>query len=173
MEFEMYKSYKVVKKYVGFEVGHVFRVGYDGLSVNTRGNLVAGNKTLATHSRLIDGYLVEDGSKMTLDEIVNSKETFVAVRHDGASIMYSNGLFGGFDKTIGCLKVFTVTDADFNQWVADYAKEIYLAADYPDGKPVWTAESEEDVRKREQLEKLGKDIEVLTESYNKLKDELK
>lgn len=177
MKFETGKTYEVVKSFKGLSVGTTFTIDGVTYGTNLRGDLVKSTlgwiTTVAFKSRLGDGYMKEVKSKMTLDEIANSKETFVAVREDGGSIIYSNGLFGGFSKHLGQLHVFSFSREDFRQWVLAHAKMIYLATDYQDGTPVWSVESEEDARKREQLEKLGKDIETLTEPYNKLKNELK
>lgn len=176
MKFETGKTYEVVKAFDGLSVGMTLTV--DGVThgINWKGDLVRSDlgwaTTVAFKGELACGYLKEVKTKMKLDEIVNSKETFVIVTSLGNSLMYHKGMLGGNTIVNGGVvaKIHKDTGKDY---LVKFAKEIYRADDYPNGDPVWTAESEEDARKREQLEKLGKDIEVLTESYNKLKDELK
>lgn len=169
-KFEHGKKYKIVKPILPgiHEVGDTFTIGKAGYSVDKYGDVWSHEGLFFSDNRLRTGHVVEVKKQMTLDEIVKSKDTFVVVSLSGDSFMFSNSLLGWVDPLNNKLQV--IRDPAAHESLRGGAKKIYLASEYLNGDPVW---ERDDKRKRESLEKMGKEIEALTEAYNKLKSELK
>jgi len=181
-KFEYGKTYEIVGNFNKcYPKGTQFTVGQGGLTIDCAGDVVFDYLgitilTVACFHRLSSGDVVEVKKKMTLEGIVDSDKVFVVLREDGGSMMYYKGLLAGLDNSVDPVisKVHNHRSSkDLLPWFENYAKEVYLAEDYPDGDPVWVRESEEEKRKKVTLKEMEEELERLTKSYNKLKEVLK